>query len=228
MTRKEIHRMTLLVFVVLAAAWAVSCGRSDSAEKGVDQEVAAVPAGEVAAASAGEVAAGAGPAVDDPSEPPVQMEPPAPVAASHLPPANARQEAPDFVLTDISGEQVKLSDFRGKVVILDFWATWCGPCKMEIPHFISLYDEYADDGLEIVGVAMDRNGIQAVVPFVEQRGIDYVSLLGDAKVASLYGGIRGIPTTFVIDRKGRVVSKHVGYRDRAVFESEIVPLLKES
>jgi peroxiredoxin len=159
---------------------------------------------------------------------PVQEERQRPaVQPAQLPHPSERKEAPDFTLKDISGKEVRLSDFRGKVVILDFWATWCPPCRMEIPHFIDLYREYRDDGLEIVGVALDRNGIQAVVPFVQKNGIPYVSLIGNAEVTQLYGGIKNIPTTFVLDRQGRIVSKHVGYRPREVFEREIVALLQE-
>ena len=98
---------------------------------------------------------------------------------------------------------------------------------LEIPHFISLYNDYKEHGLEIVGVSLDKNGIQAVVPFVEQKGISYISLIGGPQVATLYGGIRSIPTAFVIDREGRIASKHVGYKDRSAFEKDIVPLLKE-
>ena len=133
--------------------------------------------------------------------------------------------APDFTLFDIYGEARSLSDFRGKVVILDFWTTWCPPCRAEIPHFIELYDEYKDEGLEIIGISMDWNGDRIVAPFVEDNGINYVILLDKDEVANLYGGIISIPTTFVIDRDGGIRKRYVGYRDKEVFENDIKELL---
>ena len=133
--------------------------------------------------------------------------------------------APDFTLNDLDGEPFSFSSTRGKVVILDFWATWCPPCRMEIPHFMDLYKKYRRQGLEIVGVALDRGGASVVKPFAEKNGIDYPVVIGDQKVTVDYGGIRGIPTTFVIDRKGRIVQKYVGYREKEVFEEAIKGLL---
>jgi len=133
--------------------------------------------------------------------------------------------APDFALFDIYGEKKHLSDFSGNVVILDFWATWCPPCKAEIPHFIELYNEYKDEGLEIIGVALDWNAERVVRPFAEENGITYTLLLGDEKVGDLYGGIISIPTTFLIDRKGGIRKKYIGYRDKEVFEKDIKELL---
>lgn len=135
--------------------------------------------------------------------------------------------APDFVLTDLNGHSGKLSDYRGKIVILDFWATWCGPCRMLIPHFVELYKMYKDSGLEVIGVAMDRGGVKTVKPFVEKYGIDYTNFIGDREVAMKYGGLRGIPTTFVITKEGRIFKKYVGVppNPRVVFENDIKSLL---
>ena len=133
--------------------------------------------------------------------------------------------APDFSLPSLDGKTVRLSDFHGKVVILDFWATWCPPCRMEIPHFISLYNKYKNKGLEVVGIALDNEGVSAVQPFAQSNGINYALVIGNQKVAQDYGGIRGIPTTFIIDRSGRIVQKYVGYHDEQVFESAVQPLL---
>lgn len=133
--------------------------------------------------------------------------------------------APDFTLNDLNGKPFSLSQTKGKVVILDFWATWCPPCRMEIPHFESLYNEYKDKGLEVVGVALDKGGASSVKPFVEENGVTYPVLIGNQDVAARYGGIRGIPTTFLIDREGRIVEKYVGYTDKEVFESAIKKLL---
>jgi len=137
----------------------------------------------------------------------------------------AQTKAPDFTLPDLNGKAFSLSELEGKVVILDFWATWCPPCVMEIPHFIDLYKEYKGQGLEVVGVSLDRGGVKVVKSFVEKNEMAYPVVIGNQKVAEDYGGIRGIPTTFVINRQGYIVKKFVGYRDKKVFESIIQQLL---
>ena len=133
--------------------------------------------------------------------------------------------APDFKLKDLDGNSFSLSETKGKVVILDFWATWCPPCRMEIPHFKELYQRYKRKGLVIVGVALDRGGVPVVKSFVQTNNINYPILIGDQIVVVSYGGIRSIPTTFIIDRKGHIVEKIVGYRDKEFFESRIKKLL---
>ena len=134
-------------------------------------------------------------------------------------------QAPDFTLPDLDGRQVKLSYFKGKLIILDFWATWCGPCVKEIPHFIDLYEQYADRGLVVLGVSVDRKGTDVVNFFVRRHKVNYQILMADAQVRVAYGGIRSIPTTFVIDREGKIRRSYVGYRDKAVFEADIKALL---
>ena len=133
--------------------------------------------------------------------------------------------APDFTLKDVDGRPFNFSATRGKVVILDFWATWCPPCRMEIPHFQALYEKYRTSGLVVVGVALDRGGAEAVKPFIEEQGVTYPILIGDQAVTVSYGGIRGIPTTFMIGRDGRIAGKVVGYKDKEYFEAEIKKLL---
>ncbi|MDD5634003.1 MAG: TlpA disulfide reductase family protein [Candidatus Omnitrophica bacterium] len=133
--------------------------------------------------------------------------------------------APDFTLDDLYGQEFKLSYTKGKVVIIDFWATWCPPCKMEIPHLNSLYKQYAKSGLEVIGIALDDGGAGVVRPFAEENKIEYTILMGDRKVEAAYGGIRGIPTIFIIDREGRIVEKFVGYRERNVLENVIKKLI---
>ena len=139
--------------------------------------------------------------------------------------ASDGQMAPDFTLRDLDGQPFRLSDTKGKVVILDFWATRCPPCRRELPSFESLYREYKDRGLVIVGISLDRGAVSAVKLFVETNGISYPILIGDQGITGLYGGIRYIPTTFMIDREGRVREKFVGYRSKEVFESAIKELL---
>ena len=133
--------------------------------------------------------------------------------------------APDFELLNLEGEKVSLSQYKGKIVILDFWATWCPPCRKEIPHFIELQNEYRDKGVEIVGLSLDEGGLGDVAPFAEKFGINYTMLLDGQQVAEAYGGIRGIPTTFVIAPSGEIVKRYEGYRDKAVFEEDIRALL---
>src|SRR5262245_40018083 len=113
--------------------------------------------------------------------------------------------APEFSLPNLKGDTVHLSDFKGKVVVLDFWATWCGPCKMEIPHFAELLKRHGEKGFVIVGVAMDEPGAEVVKPFVAKNQIKYHVLLGDGYTANKYGGVNALPTTFLIDRKGKIV-----------------------
>jgi len=128
--------------------------------------------------------------------------------------------APNFTLTNQDGEQISLSDYRGQVVILDFWATWCPPCKAEIPGFVNLHNEHKDDGLAIIGVSLDRNGWNDVRPFLKNYEVDYPVVLGNMDLVEAYGGIRSIPTTFVLDKQGKVHKKYVGYRPEQVFEGD--------
>jgi peroxiredoxin len=118
--------------------------------------------------------------------------------------------APEFKLQDANGQTVSLSDYRGKVVLLDFWATWCGPCKIEIPWFMDFEKQFKDRGFAVLGVSMDEDGWKVVKPYVANMKMNYRVLLGNDQVGSLYGGLEALPTTLLIDREGRVVSKHVG------------------
>ena len=136
-------------------------------------------------------------------------------------------KAPDFALQNNKGEIVKLSDYAGKVVVLDFWATWCGPCRMEIPGFIKLYDKYNEQGVEVIGVSLDQQGWNVVKPFMDQYKIDYPVVLGNREVVNAYGGITGIPTTFLINRKGEIVERLVGYRPLEYFENAVTELLNK-
>jgi cytochrome c biogenesis protein CcmG/thiol:disulfide interchange protein DsbE len=133
--------------------------------------------------------------------------------------------APDFALPDLAGRTVHLKDFRGKVVVLDFWATWCAPCKLEIPHFAELMKRHGEKGLEIVGVAMDETGADVVKPFVQRNELRYHVLLGDDYTANRFGGVNALPTTFVIDRGGHIARKYIGYRSLESFEEDLAPLL---
>lgn len=135
--------------------------------------------------------------------------------------------APDFSLPDLDGKTVRLSDFAGQVRIVDFWATWCPPCRKEIPHFQALHEKYGSRGLTLIGVALDETGADVVRPFVEEQKMTYTSVIGNHEVARQYGGIDAIPTTFVIDRHGKVFRKYVGYRDYETFEADVKILLAQ-
>jgi peroxiredoxin len=141
---------------------------------------------------------------------------------------NQRKAAPDFALKDASGKVVHLSDYKGKVVLLDFWATWCGPCNVEIPWFTEFQRKYKDRGFAVLGVSMDDEGWKAVSPFVTEKKINYRIVLGDDKTSDQYGGVEALPTTFVIDREGRIASVHVGLSGRKDFEDAIEKLLEKS
>src|SRR5205823_3675613 len=120
----------------------------------------------------------------------------------------------------------KLSDYKGKVVLLDFWATWCGPCKIEIPWFMEFEQTYKDRGFAVVGVSMDEDGWDVVKPYIQARKINYRVLLGNDQVGQLYGGVESLPTTFLIDRSGRIAKVHVGLETgRDGFKNEILNLL---
>lgn len=147
--------------------------------------------------------------------------PAAPISANSAEPA----AAPVWQLSDLSGNTVKSEHFKGKVVILDFWATWCPPCRAEIPGFIDLHRRYADKGIVIVGVSLDQQGPAIVKPFVEKFGMKYPVVMGDSAIAEAFGGVEALPTTFIIDRAGNIVRTHVGYTDRKTFEDQIKPLL---
>ena len=137
-----------------------------------------------------------------------------------------RKTAPEFELKDVNGKAVHLSDYKGKVVLVDFWATWCGPCGIEIPWFVEFQRKYKDRGFEVVGISMDDDGWKAITPFVAEKKINYRILLGDDKTGDLYGGVEALPTTFVVDRDGRVASVHVGLANRKDFEDAIEKLLE--
>ena len=140
-----------------------------------------------------------------------------------------RKAAPEFALKDANGQTVHLSDYRGKVILLDFWATWCGPCKVEIPWFMEFQQEFKDKGFAVLGVSMDEDGWTAVKPYLQQLKVNYRILLGNDMVGDQYGGVDSLPTTFLIDRQGRIASTHVGLTGgKEDFKNDIVHLLETS
>lgn len=129
--------------------------------------------------------------------------------------------APDFTLATLDGSKVKLSDFRGKAVLLNFWATWCSPCKVEMPWFEQLQKQYAGDGLVVLGVAMDDSEPATIAKFASDLGVNYPVLLGTDQVSDDYGDVQYLPTTFYIARDGTIVDKMTGLLDRKDIENAV-------
>ena len=152
-------------------------------------------------------------------------KPVAAAGASLMKAGKDRKPAPEFELKDADGKTVRLSDYKGKVVLLDFWATWCGPCKIEIPWFIDFERKYKDQGFAVIGVSMDEEGWTAIKPFVSELGINYRILQGTDSIAQLYGGVDALPTTFLIDRDGLVAETHAGLAGKDEFENGIKKLV---
>lgn len=142
--------------------------------------------------------------------------------------AKARGEAPDFSLIDANGKTVRLSDLKGKVVLLDFWATWCTGCKVEIPWYVEFQKKYGRTGLASIGVAMDDEGWDKVRPYLAEHPIDYPIVVGDVPLARKFFDLSGgLPVTLLIDRNGKIAELHQGMVDKTAFEQDIRRLLKE-
>ena len=141
-------------------------------------------------------------------------------------PANQRKPAPEFALQDSSGKTVSLKDYRGKVVLLDFWATWCHGCKLEIPWFADFARKYSSKGLEVVGVSLDSDGWKVVKPFIETANVPYTIILGNDAMAKTYG-IENMPDTFLIDRQGRIAAAYNGLVDKDNVESNLRTMLSQ-
>jgi thiol-disulfide isomerase/thioredoxin len=141
-------------------------------------------------------------------------------------PANAKPANLNFTLKDLNNKEVKLSSFKGKVILLDFWATWCGPCKIEIPWFIEFQNKYKQQGLEVIGVVTEDT-LEKAKPFAAQWKMNYTILQGNERddVDEAFGPMYGLPVTLLISRDGKICGKHIGLSGKDVFEREIKSLL---
>jgi thiol-disulfide isomerase/thioredoxin len=141
-------------------------------------------------------------------------------------PADAKPANLNFTMKDVAGKNVTLADFKGKVMLLDFWATWCGPCKVEIPHFVEFQEKYGAKGFQVVGISVDDTA-EKLEPYVRDMKMNYPVLQGlnHDDVQDAYGPILGIPVSVLISRDGKVCATHTGLTDKNVFEREIQALL---
>ena len=131
---------------------------------------------------------------------------------------------PQVTLTDLNGQKLDLSSYKGEVVLVDFWATWCSPCRAEIPHFVELQNKYRSQGFRVLGISMD-DGPDPVREFYGKYKMNYPVAMGSAKLAEQFGGVLGLPVGFLIGRDGRIYARHVGETETSVFENEIQQLL---
>jgi peroxiredoxin len=136
--------------------------------------------------------------------------------------------APDFTLQSLDGKTIRLSDFRGKAVVLNFWATWCAPCKIEMPWFVDLQKQYGPAGVQFLGVAMDDASTKEIAEFTQGMNVNYPILIGKEAVGDAYGGVQFLPETFYLDRDGKIVDKAFGLKGRGEIEDDIKKILGPS
>jgi thiol-disulfide isomerase/thioredoxin len=164
------------------------------------------------------------------SAPDAKAAAPAAVAGKPAPALPKLGAAPQWKLQDLAGKPVSAADFKGKVVVVDFWATWCPPCREEVPGYVELQNKYGKDGLVIVGVSLDQAGPEVVKAFATKFGVNYPMLMGDEAVVSAFapfGGVQALPTTFLIDAQGQIRDRKEGMETKEVYEKKIVAVLGE-
>ena len=140
----------------------------------------------------------------------------------HPPPGDLRgKSAPEFTLKTLEGKTVKLADYRGQAVLVNFWATWCHPCKIEMPWFVELQKHYGPQGFQVLGIAMDDASPEDIGKFAKEMGVNYPVLLGTESVGNEYGGVQFLPTTYFVDREGKIVSRIYGLKSRSDIEDDV-------
>lgn len=139
--------------------------------------------------------------------------------------AQTKERAKNFSLPMADGTIIELNKLKGKVIMVNFWATWCGPCVKEIPDFVELYNQYKDKGLEIVGISIDQKGWAVVQPFIKKHRIEYPIVLATPQFAGDYDNINAIPTTYIVNKNGYIVERLLGSRSKSMLEAKIKPLL---
>ena len=139
-----------------------------------------------------------------------------------------RMPAPEFALKDVNGATVKIADYKGKVVLLNFWATWCVPCKAEMPWFQEFEKSYKDRGFAVLGASIDEDGWQVVKPYMDEHKLNYKIIVATPEVAQLYGVVDALPTTFMIDQEGRIAATHTGLVSKATYAKQIEQLLENN
>lgn len=141
--------------------------------------------------------------------------------------AFAATKVPDFSFPSVSDSaKVDIRDFRGKVVLINFWATWCGPCVQEIPSLASLQDVYGEQGFSVLGISVDQGGSGVVAKMMKKTGVNYPVVVGNSKVSRDFGGVYGVPTSFLVDRSGNVLKRYTGFVGHKVFEEDIKAALQ--
>lgn len=136
-------------------------------------------------------------------------------------------QAPEFSLKDLRGEEISLSDYSGKVVFLNFWATWCGPCRYEIPGFVELYKQYKDKGMAIIGISLDKFGSDLVLRFAERYKINYPVVMSTTKIIKDYELGPYIPMTIIVDQEGKIRHRHIGYLNKEALKNYFLKLIEE-
>src|SRR6185295_2573817 len=143
--------------------------------------------------------------------------------ASEKAASSEQKVAPDFALPDLDGKIVHLSDSAGKVRLVNFWATWCAPCREEIPTFKELHETYGSRGLTVIAISTEEAGV--VAPFVKENGIPYTNLIGSEEIGEKFGGLYGFPTTFLLDGTGKILKTYIGMVPRKDFEDSVTKAL---
>lgn len=151
--------------------------------------------------------------------------PPQKVSAADLP---SLGDAPAWQLKDLEGKLVSSEQLKGKVVVVDFWGTWCGPCRMEIPGYIAMQQKYGKDGLAIVGVTINDPDPGVVKAFAAKNGMNYLIVTGDEDIQKAFGGLEAVPTTFLIDRAGKIRHRKVGVEEHKVYEQKVLAILGDN